>query len=73
MKAIIYSRKSTNEDWKQEQSIETQLNWCENYCEENNIEVIDTIVELQSASKLWRWGFEKLLESFNKWKADILI
>lgn len=35
--------------------------------------MIDTIVELQSASKLWRWGFEKLLESFNKWKADILI
>ena len=71
--AVVYLRKSTNETWKQDQSIETQLAWCHNYCENNNFTVIDTIIETQSASKLWRWWFEKLIEMFEKWEAEYLV
>ena len=73
MKTVIYCRKSTNESWKQDQSIETQMTWCQKYCEDNNLDVIDVIVELQSASKLWRWWFEKLIEKFKNWEAEYLV
>jgi DNA invertase Pin-like site-specific DNA recombinase len=73
MRTIIYCRKSTNESWKQEQSIETQMTWCQKYCEDNKMDVVDVIVELQSASKLWRWWFEKLIDMFENWQAEYLV
>lgn len=74
MKAVIYCRKSTDNTRDQAQSLDIQLEWAENYIEQNNISVVETIVESKSAFKShWRDGFERMMELFIKWDADTLI
>jgi len=47
-KAIIYARISSKSQ-KEGLSLESQKNVCENYCEENNLEIIQTFYETASA------------------------
>lgn len=73
MKAIIYCRKSTDDKDKQQQSLWTQLEWCENYATNNNVEIIDTIVVSESAKDIWREWFKKLMNQIEKWHANVII
>jgi len=73
MKAIIYCRKSTDRDDMQVQSIDTQLNWCIDYCKEQKFEVIETILEAKSAKQPWREWFNKMIMMLEKWQVDTII
>jgi DNA invertase Pin-like site-specific DNA recombinase len=51
MRAIIYCRKSTDRDDMQVQSLDTQLNWCLDYCKEYKFNLVETILEAKSAKQ----------------------
>jgi DNA invertase Pin-like site-specific DNA recombinase len=52
-RAIIYCRKSTDDEKNQQQSLDIQLEWTSHFIENNkNVRVIDTIVEAKSAFKI---------------------
>lgn len=72
-KAIIYTRKSTDEVGKQQLSIETQLDWCRQYAERWEFFIVDTIVEAESASSLGRSWFAKMIDLLDKWEAEYII
>lgn len=74
-KAIIYCRKSTDNQKDQQQSLDIQLDWATNFCENNkDIQVVETIIEAKSAFKIeWREWFARLVDIFEKWLADTLI
>ncbi len=73
MKTIIYCRKSTDDSTKQQQSLWTQLEWCENYATSNNIDVVDTIVVSESAKDVWKEWFKKLMNQIEGGGADSII
>ena len=74
MRAIVYCRKSTDREDMQMQSLDIQLQWALKYCKSNKMTIAETILESKSASKItWREGFQKLVEHFEKWTADVLI
>ncbi len=75
MRAIIYARKSTDNDKDQQQSLDIQLDWATKFVESrSDVSVVETILEAKSAFKIdWRDGFLKLVEHFEKWNADTLI
>ena len=74
MRAIVYCRKSTDREDMQMQSLDIQLQWALEYCKSNKMTIAETILESKSASKItWREGFQKLVEHFEKWTADVLI
>ena len=72
-KAIIYARKSTDREDKQIQSLEAQLNWCRDYAQSNNFEIIEEIIESKSAKQPGRPWFNKLMLAFSENKAEIII
>lgn len=73
MRAIIYCRKSTDRDDMQVQSIDTQLNWCLDYCKEQNFTIVETILEAKSAKQPWREGFNKMIMMLEKWEVDTIV
>lgn len=65
-RAFIYLRKSTG---KQEMSIETQRQHLKEYCEENDIEIVDTFIDEGVSGRLKpmkRKAMKCLLEEINK-------
>lgn len=73
MRTIIYCRKSTDRDDMQVQSIDTQLNWCLDYCKEQNFTIVETILESKSAKQPWREGFNKMIMMLEKWEVDTIV
>ena len=50
-KAIIYTRVSTNKQGESGLGLESQLDIANNYCQQNNIEIIEHFSEVQSGGK----------------------
>ena len=74
MRTVIYCRKSTDRSDMQMQSLDIQLEWALDYCKKNKMNIVETIVESKSASKItWREWFAKMVEHFEKWSADHLV
>ena len=73
LRAIIYTRKSTESEDRQTQSLEAQINWCREYSTTNSFEVIEEIIESKTAKKPWREWFNKMMKLFSENKADIII
>ena len=74
MRAVVYCRKSTDRDDMQIQSLDIQLNWALDYCEQKWMTIVETILESKSASKVtWREGFWKVVSHFENGTADTLV
>lgn len=73
MKAIIYVRKSTDTEDKQLLSLEAQKDEMLVLAEKNNLEVVSTYEESQSAYKTGRPIFNQVVRDFEKGKADVLL
>lgn len=73
MRAIIYCRKSTDRDDMQVQSLDTQLQWCLDYCKEYNFNIVETILEAKSAKQPWREWFNKMIMMLERWEVDTII
>ncbi len=72
--AIIYCRKSTDREWRQENTHITQLEKCKQVCDLYGFAIIDEIVESVSAKNSWtRKWFKQLLDYCNSWKVDYVI
>ncbi len=72
-KAIVYLRKSTDREDKQQISIETQRQYCLRLAEKNNIDTF-LIEEHKSAKEeLKRPGFKQMLSLCKKWNYDYVI
>ncbi len=50
-RAVIYCRKSTDRDDKQQNSLDSQLDACNRTVSEKNLEVVETILESASAKE----------------------
>ena len=74
IKAVAYLRKSTDEADKQQQSIWTQMVWLEEYLENHpEFEIVETIIEKESAKARWRKWFEKMMNYVEeKWVKYII-
>jgi len=55
VKYIIYIRKSTDEDWKQVQSLEDQLDECKKYIEKNNYQIDEFNENFESEAERILW------------------
>ena len=62
MKYFIYCRRSSEREDRQTLSIEAQLRELETIAKREGLEIVDTIIESQSAYKIGREGFNTLLE-----------
>ncbi len=72
--AIIYCRKSTDREWRQQNTHVTQLKKCRDLASSLELIVLDEIVESVSAKESGtRKGFERLLEAWKSWKVDYII
>lgn len=72
--AIIYCRKSTDREGRQDNTHITQLEKCRRVCEIQGFVILDEIIESVSAKESWtRKGFNKFLEYWESWKVDYLI
>src|SRR3989338_8373693 len=69
-KYYIYARKSTDVEDKQVQSIEGQLDELRTLAKRENLEIIEELVEKQSAKKPGRPIFNRMLDSIEKGKAN---
>lgn len=74
IKIVAYLRKSTDEADKQQQSIWTQMVWLEEYLENHpEFEIVETIIEKESAKARWRKWFEKMMNYVEeKWVKYII-
>lgn len=73
-RAIIYCRKSTDRDDKQQNSIESQLSACTRVLEQEWCSLIDTLFESASAKKSGtRPIFDSMVSLCKKWKVDFII
>lgn len=72
-KAIIYLRKSTDREDRQQITIETQKKYCEKLAEDNDFETY-IIEEHKSAKEEWKrpW-FKKMISKCKKWNYDYVI
>lgn len=70
---VIYCRKSSESEDKQVQSIETQLRELNDYANKNNLNVVKTITESQSAHTTGRKGFSELVKLLQTKKADAVL
>jgi DNA invertase Pin-like site-specific DNA recombinase len=52
MRTVIYCRKSTDRSDMQMQSLDLQLEWALDYCKKNKMNIVETILESKSASKV---------------------
>lgn len=73
-KAIIYCRKSTDRDDKQQNSLESQMNACMRTIEKNQLILVDSFIESASAKKSGKRPiFETLLSLCKKGKVDYIV
>lgn len=73
-RAIIYCRKSTDRDDKQQNSIESQITACMQTIETNNFALVETFIESASAKKSGkRPFFENMLSLCRKKKVDYIV
>ena len=73
-RAIIYCRKSTDRDDKQQNSIESQLSACTRVLEQEWCALVDTLFESASAKKSGsRAVFDSMISFCKKWKVDFII
>ncbi len=72
--AIIYCRKSTDREDRQQNSLDHQLINCRNTAEKNNLAVLDEIKESISA-KVWnkRSWFNRMIQECSKSRVDYII
>ena len=61
-KYFIYVRKSTDDEERQQLSIPSQLDELKTFAKKNNLEVVDSLVELKSAKAPGRKVFNSLIE-----------
>jgi len=54
LRYVIYARRSTEDDSRQQQSVENQIELCKNYALQNNLHVVDILKEEKSAKKAGR-------------------
>lgn len=74
MKTIIYYRKSTDTDDKQQNSLEHQLNNCRRTAELNNLEIYKEIWESKSAkTEFTREWFNEMIKLAKLWRFDYII
>jgi len=74
LRAIIYCRKSTDRDDKQQNSLESQMNACMRTLENGSFYLVETFIESASAKKSGnRPYFEKMLSLCRKKKVDYII
>ena len=73
MKAIILARVSTEEQKEAGNSLPAQLTRMRDYCERNKFEIIKTYSFDESAHKIKRDEFDKILEDIGKSKEKIAI
>lgn len=74
MKSIIYYRKSTDTDDKQQNSLEHQLNNCRKTAELNNLEIYKEIWESKSAkTEFTREWFNDMVKYAKLWRVDYII
>lgn len=74
MKTIIYYRKSTDTDDKQQNSLEHQLNNCRRTAELNNLEIYKEIWESKSAkTEFTREWFNEMIKHAKLWRIDYII
>lgn len=72
--AIIYCRKSTDREWRQENTHITQLERSRFIAKQNDFIILDEIIESVSAKESGtRKGFFKLLEYWKSWRIDYII
>ena len=72
-KFFIYARKSTDVEDKQILSIEAQLNELREFSKRDNLEVVEELVEKQSAKIPGRPIFSRMLNEIEKGRADGII
>ncbi len=73
-RAIIYCRKSTDRDDKQQNSLESQIHACMRTIETNSFVVVDTLMESASAKKSGKRPiFDSLLSLCKKKKVDYIV
>ena len=73
-RAVIYCRKSTDRDDKQQNSLDSQLDACNRTVSEKSLEVVETILESASAKEEWkRPQFARMLEMCRVGKVDYIV
>ena len=72
-KYLIYARKSTDEDTKQVRSIEDQLTELKLFSQKESLEVVDILIEKQSAKSPGRSIFNQMLERIRNGEANGII
>ncbi|MDQ5954082.1 MAG: Resolvase/invertase-type recombinase catalytic protein, partial [Patescibacteria group bacterium] len=70
---VVYCRKSSENEDKQIQSLETQLREITDHVERNGLNVVEIIQESKSAFKTGREGFEKMVKLISSKKANAII
>ena len=70
---LIYARKSTDEDTKQVRSIEDQLTELKLFSQKENLDIVDILVEKQSAKAPGRSIFNEMLERIKNNEANGII
>ena len=70
MKYFIYCRKSSEQEDRQILSLPAQERELKDYAERENIDIVDTFLEAQSAHKIGRPKFNEMLERIDKKEAD---
>ncbi|MDZ4229002.1 MAG: recombinase family protein [Patescibacteria group bacterium] len=73
VKYFIYARKSTDEENKQVRSIEDQLTELKDFSQKENLDVVDILVEKQSAKIPGRPVFDQMLERIKAGQATGII
>ncbi len=73
-RTIIYCRKSTDREDKQQNSLESQINACTRTIENQGLSLIDTLVESRSAKTGGnRPIFEQMIARCKKWGVDFIV
>ena len=72
-KYFLYARKSTDVEDKQVLSIEAQLTELREYAKRENLEIIEELIEKQSAKIPGRPVFNEMLSRIEKGEADGII
>jgi len=73
MKAIIYCRKSTDREDRQQLSLKAQVEECKKMVENEWYEIVEVIEESMTAKKPWRTEFAKMMQMFYEWQADVIV
>lgn len=69
-KYILYARKSTDVEDKQVLSIEAQITELKDFAKKLELQIVDTLIEKQTAKKRGRPIFGKMLERIENGEAD---